>query len=95
VARQTPLGARPNRVPLARPALEPGRLLKTSSDGRRRGMTVLDRTRLIGRLRLPPPGARPNRDPLARPALDPGRLLERCGDVTPRGKIYYVLCSNK
>jgi hypothetical protein len=45
VARQTPLGARPNRVPLAWPALEPGRLLKTCSDVRRRGMTVLDRTR--------------------------------------------------
>ena len=50
MARQTPLGARPNRVPLAWPALEPGRLLKTCSDVRRRRMTVLDRTRLTDRL---------------------------------------------
>jgi hypothetical protein len=35
---------------LAWPALEPGRLLKTCSDVRRRGMTVLDRTRLTDRL---------------------------------------------
>ena len=50
VARQTPLGARPNRVPSAWPALEPGRLLEAYSDVRRRGMTVLDRTRLTDRL---------------------------------------------
>ena len=35
---------------MAWPALEPGRLLKTCSDVRRRGMTVLDRTRLTDRL---------------------------------------------
>ena len=35
---------------MARPALEPGRLLEVSSDGHRRGMTVLDKTRLTDRL---------------------------------------------
>lgn len=37
---------------MAWPALDPGRLLKAVSDGSRRGMTVLDRTRLIDRLSL-------------------------------------------
>ena len=50
MARQTPLGARPNRDPLAWPALDPGRLLEVVSDGDPRGMTVLDKTRLIDRL---------------------------------------------
>ncbi|MCL0239172.1 hypothetical protein, partial [Escherichia coli] len=36
--------------PKAWPALGPGRLLKMSSDGHRRRMTVQDRTRLIDRL---------------------------------------------
>jgi len=49
--RQTPPGARPNRDPLARPALDPGRLLERCGDVTPRGMTVHDRTRLIGRLR--------------------------------------------
>ena len=46
VARQTPLGARPNRSPLAWPALDSGRLLEVVSDGDPRGMTVHDKTRL-------------------------------------------------
>ncbi len=37
---------------MAWPALSPGRLLEASGDGRPRGMTVHDRTRLIGRLPL-------------------------------------------
>src|SRR5690606_2056401 len=50
-ARQTPPGARPNRVTMTRPAESPGRLLERIGDDAPRGMTVHDRTRLIGRLR--------------------------------------------
>ncbi len=50
VARQTPLGARPNRNPSVWPALGSGRLLEAISDDCRRGMAVLDRTRLTGQL---------------------------------------------
>ena len=68
------------------PASGPGRLLERSGDAAPRGMTVQDRTRLIGRLRhfsmhreLGP------RDLMTWPASGPGRLLERSGDVAPRG----------
>src|SRR3546814_3995620 len=50
-ARQTPPGARPNRDLMTLPASGPGRLLERSGDAAPRGMTVQDRTRLIGRLR--------------------------------------------
>jgi hypothetical protein len=49
-ARQTPLGARPNREALMWPAELPGRLLEPDSDVRPRGMIALDKTRLIGEL---------------------------------------------
>lgn len=39
---------------MARPASGPGRLLERIGDGTPRGMTVQDRTRLIGRLRAFP-----------------------------------------
>src|SRR3546814_17613180 len=49
-ARQTPPGARPNRDLMTLPASGPGRLLERSGDAATRGMTVQDRTRLIGRI---------------------------------------------
>src|SRR5690625_4780321 len=49
-AGQTPPGARPNRGAMAWPALLPGRSLEVCGDAHPRGMTALDRTRLIGRL---------------------------------------------
>ena len=43
---------------MPRPAVSPGRLLERSGDAAPRGMTVYDRTRLIGRLRHCFPGLR-------------------------------------
>src|SRR3982751_1701483 len=53
-ARQTPPGARPNREVARKgsacPRVLPGRPLEVAGDGDPRGMIVLDRTRLTGRL---------------------------------------------
>src|SRR5690606_30450421 len=59
----TPPGARPNRDPMTLPASGPGRLLERSGDAAPRGMTVQDRTRLIGRLR--PNKAKSARSPVS------------------------------
>ena len=70
------------------PASGPGRLLERSGDAAPRGMTVHDRTRLIGRLRhlrFPRPRELGLRDLMTLPASGPGRLLERSGDAAPRG----------
>src|SRR5690606_14707962 len=50
-ARHTPPGASPPRETTPVPAVSPGRLLERSGDATPRGMTVQDRTRLIGRRR--------------------------------------------
>ena len=50
--RQPPSGAKPNRQILTLLAESAGRLLERTSNRTPRGMTVHDRTRLIGQLHL-------------------------------------------
>ena len=69
MARQTPLGARPNRGAMGWLGPHPGVLLEPCGDAGSRGMVVHDRTRLNGRLRHFCPQACSCRSGFSREAL--------------------------
>jgi hypothetical protein len=76
---------------MLRPAVSPGRLLERIGDDAPRGMTVLDRTRLTGRLRLYFPGQCPGksqsslREPWAPPRTSIPPLALRASSPLTQG----------